>query len=103
VLVGIADRALSERAANPYFVVMLGGNLGNMVGMARGDTAAFFMELMLGLVTLAVLLGLMKVTYGKVAAAFAPLPVPAGVPAGLEPPHAEGYPDTEEDHAWETT
>jgi hypothetical protein len=93
LIVGVADRAIAERAWNPYFIALMGCHLGNVFGLARGDTALFLLEIMVGLFACTCLLWLIKNTYGHAAGAFAPLPLPAGFPAdepGPGPEEASG-------------
>ena len=40
-LVAVVDRLTLERLDNPYFVAAAGSNLGNVLGLARGETSMF--------------------------------------------------------------
>ena len=40
-LVAVADRLTLERLNNPYFIAAAGSNLGNVLGLARGETSMF--------------------------------------------------------------
>ncbi len=73
VLAGAIDRALAQRSWNPYFVAVMGSNLGNIFGLARGDTPLFLLEFLSGVVVSMTILYVVKWTYGPVAAAFPPL------------------------------
>jgi hypothetical protein len=43
-LVGAADRLLQLRAANPFFVILMGSALGQIIAMSRGDTPLFLLN-----------------------------------------------------------
>ncbi|MEX2217382.1 MAG: hypothetical protein WD749_01370 [Phycisphaerales bacterium] len=91
VFTGVMDRALAQRAWNPFFVVIAGSHLGNVFGLARGDTGLFFLEILLGVLGCAALLTIFNLVFGRVAAALPPLPAPAGVPPEyVEPAAAPG-------------
>lgn len=67
---GIADRLLQLRADNPYFVVVMGSALGQMIAMSRGDTPLFLLQTTMAMLfSMAVLYGL-KMVFGTVMAAF---------------------------------
>jgi hypothetical protein len=74
------DRALAERAWNPYFVAAIGSNLGNVFGLARGDTPLFLLEFLSGVIVSFLLLTIFKWAFGPIVSAFEPLIV-YGAPA----------------------
>jgi hypothetical protein len=73
VIAAVIDRALAVRAWNPFFVAVIGSNLGNIFGLARGDTPLFLLEFLSGVVLSVGILYIIKLTYGPIAAAFPPL------------------------------
>jgi hypothetical protein len=73
VLVGLIDRALADRATNPFFVAAIGANLGNVIALPRGDTPLFLIQIAGGVIASFVLLGVLKIVFGPVWAAFPPL------------------------------
>lgn len=67
---GIADRLLQLRADNPYFVIVMGSALGQMIAMSRGDTPLFLLQTTMAMFfSIFVLYGL-KLVFGTVMSAF---------------------------------
>jgi len=93
VLLGVVDRAMAERATNPFFVVAIGASLGNMIAMARGDVGLFFIQVVASAVAVFGVLWVVKIVIGPIGRAFPSLQVfPPGmvVGSGEEFPSASG-------------
>lgn len=73
LVAGWFDRALADRADNPYFIAMIGGTLGNVLGLARGDVALFFLEILVGMAVVALIMWGINLVFGPVVRAFPPL------------------------------
>lgn len=56
LFIGFGDAALRDRAMNPYFVAVMGAGLGNMIGLPRGDTALFLLQILAAMISSAVAL-----------------------------------------------
>jgi hypothetical protein len=81
VLYGAFDRALLERAWNPFFVSVAGAGAGNVLAMPRGDVALFLIQILAAMISAAIVLSVLRVVIGPIARAFPVLtvgPVPAG-------------------------
>lgn len=76
LLVGAMDRAIAERSWNPYFVAATGASLGNVFGLARGETSIFLALIVAGFIGTWVALSMTNLFLGKVLGAI-PMPVPA--------------------------
>jgi hypothetical protein len=88
LIYGTVDRALIDRAQNPYAVALMAAGAGNVLAMARGDVGLFAIQIAASMIgSWLVLLGV-KVAVGPVAAAFPLLRVRGLAPGG---PH-EGTP-----------
>lgn len=70
VMFGAIDRALSDRARNPYFVAIFGSGLGNVIAVPRGDTPLFMLQITGGIVISLVVLWVVRASAGKVVGAF---------------------------------
>ncbi len=65
VIAGAADRALMERASNPYFVAIMVSSAGNILGLPRGDVGLFSMQVLGAAISSAFFLSIVRVlTYG---------------------------------------
>lgn len=98
ILLGIVDRALAERATNPYFVVAIGASLGNMIAMARGDVGLFFIQVVASAVAVFAVLWTVKLAVGPIGRAFPDIQIlPVGFSSVGEIGVAGGFPLEEED------
>ncbi len=90
LLCGVVDRALAERATNPFFIATIGSTLGNVIALPRGDTPLFLLQIAGGIVASTLILWCLNLAYGRVWSAFAPL-----LPPHLrhQPLADEGAPD----------
>jgi len=84
LVIGVLDRALRDRADNPFFVAIVGVVLGNGVGLARGDTALFVIQILAGVVSAGAVLLALKLAFGPVFAAFPRIAPPRGPRARSE-------------------
>lgn len=75
LLFGVTDAALWARSRNPYFVALIGSNLGNMIGMARGDTGLFLLEIITGIAVCAFVLWVINTCFGRIGGAFPVIPM----------------------------
>jgi putative Mn2+ efflux pump MntP len=95
LIVGGVDRALAQRAWNPYFLSVAGSCLGNVVALPRGDTALFTLQIMAGIAASALVLYCLKV-FSPIWASFSVLEVGGGPTsidedgAATEGQHEEG-------------
>lgn len=92
LVVGVIDRALYERAWNPYFVCWVACNSGNVLALPRGDTPLFTLQIAASLVSSGLVLYGLKTTLGIFFGAFAPIypPVP-GDDSMLPADEHDGY------------
>lgn len=60
LICGVLDRATAEQAANPFFLSVFGGSMGNFVGLARGETSLFMVLLVSGAIACVLVLWLMN-------------------------------------------
>lgn len=89
ILVGIVDRALAERAWNPFFLAVMGSSLGNVIALPRGDTPMFLLQISAGIAGSSLFLYMIK-TMAPIWGAFPTLVPPStGTPAP-EPDQAGG-------------
>jgi hypothetical protein len=98
VLYGAVDRALLERGSNPYFVAVMAAGAGNVLAMPRGDVALFLIQIIASMVGAGMMLYLVKLTTGRVFAAFPQISV--RLPRRLQA-FGSTYADEDEDDAWE--
>jgi hypothetical protein len=102
LLYGAMDRALFDRAWNPFFVAVAGSSAGNVLAMPRGDVALFLIQVFAAMVASAAVLALVNLVVGPIARAFPVLSVaPPTVAEGAEgdselgeqaePPGNEGH------------
>lgn len=98
LLLGVLDRSLAERAANPFFVVMLGSNLGNWIAMPRGDTPLFFIQWVASVVVVFVVLVVVKLFVSPISRAFTSLRIRP--PALLDPGAVAHQGDSDECVLW---
>jgi len=73
ILIGALDRLIRERSWNPYFVAAIGANLGNVFGLARGETSLFLLLVVSGFIGAVVVLYGAKMVFGPIMASGAPL------------------------------
>ncbi|MGE3108624.1 MAG: hypothetical protein AB7G11_07730 [Phycisphaerales bacterium] len=73
LLIGALDRVLHERSWNPYFVVAIGCNLGNVFGLARGETSLFLVLVVSSIVGVLAVMYVVKMIFGPVMLSGAPL------------------------------
>lgn len=76
LLVGVVDRAVSDRSWNPFFLVVIGSNLGNVIALPRGDTPLFLLQLTAAFIACALVIGTLRIMFGPVWAAFPVLSPP---------------------------
>lgn len=97
-LVAVADRLTLERLNNPYFLAATGSNLGNVLGLARGETSMFLDMIVAGSAACLILYAV----GGSVLRAYMlvgrPIPPEDLVPASLRAPqhhddHDEAFAD----------
>lgn len=86
VLVGVFDRACRDRISNPFFVALIGGSMGNVMALPRGDTPLFMIQIMGGLVGAIAVLWAIRASFGPVMAAFPVILMP-GSNDGPAHPH----------------
>lgn len=72
LMCGIVDRAIRDKAANPFFISIIGCSLGNIVGLPRGETSLFMVLWFSSVVAAAMLLGGMGMVMNPI---FRSLPV----------------------------
>lgn len=72
---GAADRLLQTRADNPYFVIVAGSAIGQLIAMSRGDTPLFFLQSFMTMGFSMVVLYGCKMAFGTIMAAFPQLSV----------------------------
>jgi hypothetical protein len=89
LLVGGVDRAIAQRAWNPFFLSVMGSGMGNVVALTRGDTPLFMIQITGGIVFSALILYILKAA-APVWASFPSL-VPAGMLAPAPPPEEDAY------------
>lgn len=104
LIYGTGDRALRDRAWNPYAVAAIGSGAGNVFAMSRGDTGLFFIQVAASVIGVALVMSVCKSALSGWASAFPPLLMPnvgaaaeadddqdATAPAdyGTQGPHAE--------------
>lgn len=94
ILCGALDRLIRDRAWNPYFVAAIGSNLGNVFGIARGETSLFMVLVVAGFIGAAFVIYMAKLTCGPIMAAGRPLLTPTNqwiaAPAEHELPDDSG-------------
>jgi len=73
VLAGALDRLIRDRGWNPYFMAAIGSNLGNVFGLARGETSLFLLLVFCGFVGAAFVIIMAKLSCGPIMAAGRPL------------------------------
>lgn len=77
VLVGVIDRAHTERCRNPFFLAVFGSGLGNVIALPRGDTPLFLIQITGGIVVSIALIYLVRTVVGPVVSAFPPVDIAA--------------------------
>ncbi|HBS30082.1 MAG TPA: hypothetical protein DEB06_11695 [Phycisphaerales bacterium] len=70
LIFGGVDRALSDRARNPYFIAVMGSCLGNVIAVPRGDTPLFMLQITGGIVISFAIVALLRATVGPIVSAF---------------------------------
>ncbi|MGD9690194.1 MAG: hypothetical protein AB7K52_11125 [Phycisphaerales bacterium] len=63
LICGIADRLARMRADNPFFLISIGCSLGNVLGLARGETSLFMVLITVGFVVSTVVFWVVKSTF----------------------------------------
>lgn len=76
-LIGVFDRAIADRAFSPFFLAWVSADLGNLLGMTRGDVALFALQITAAMVAAGGLIYGVKVFLGPVVGAFPTLMPPA--------------------------
>ncbi|MBC7773482.1 MAG: hypothetical protein H7210_13375 [Pyrinomonadaceae bacterium] len=72
-LMGAVDRLIRDRAWNPYFLAAIGSNLGNVFGIARGETSLFMVLVFSGFVGAVAVMYAAKMICGPIMASGRPL------------------------------
>jgi len=75
---GVLDRATATNATNPFFLSVYGAEMGNYVGLPRGETSLFLVICFSGAVACIIVLGLMNLV-GKTTFQALPLVMPDSV------------------------
>jgi len=72
-LIAVVDRAISQRALNPFFVVIMAGSMAEVLALPRGDTPLFLANIVAAtLLSMAIIFGL-NLVFGPVWKSFEPL------------------------------
>jgi len=101
VLVGVIDRAHTERCRNPFFLSVFGSGLGNVIALPRGDTPLFLIQITGGIVVSIALIYVVRTVIGPVVGAFPPVEIPtpgaSAPPAAAEHDHPDDEPGDHDD------
>lgn len=85
LLMGAMDRLIRDRSWNPFFVSAVGSNLGNVFGLARGETSLFLVLVVTSIIGVVTIMTIVKMIFGPLMASGAPL-LTAGNRWILDPP-----------------
>lgn len=91
-LTGICDGAIRRNIHNPFFVAVMISGGGNIIGLPRGDTPLFLLQITAVMVASFGTLYFVKLLFGTVVGAFPPL---------LVPQIAHAYQDQADDEYWD--
>ncbi len=80
IFVAVFDIAIRERMHNPFFIAAASAALGNVLGLPRGDTPLFLIQIAAALVSSFAILICIQLALRHVFAAFPPLLVPQSQP-----------------------
>lgn len=91
VLIAVVDRALSQRALNPFFIIIMAGSMAEVLALPRGETPLFLANIVAAtLLSMAIIFGL-NLAFGPVWKSFEPLETPEmrRYRQSLQPPEPE--------------
>lgn len=96
LLIGALDRLIRERSWNPYFLAIIGSNLGNVFALARGETSLFLVLVVSGIIGVYGVIYAVRMVFRPIMASGAPL-LTAGNRWILEAPAESDEPSDEYD------